>query len=303
MKSVSIWLSFAAICIIWGTTYFGVKVCLTYFPPFFLSGLRYISAGLIFLIIYLKMNKKIPPLYNLRHSAIAGLIIITGSNALMACGIHYVPSSFAGIMGALAPIYVTIISVLVFKGFKVTPLIIIGLLLSFIGVFYISRSQSSGNVDIHFWRGFMLVGLANIFWAVGSIYIKQFPVKEHVFIKVAAQMIPAAILNFIISFIFEPRVQFTEVNTKTWLWVLYLILIGSLLAYLCFVYLIQYWQPARVTIHVYINTIVAAILGFWLGGEQLDLFIGANLLVVLLGVIIVNNQYSKLEKISKEALA
>jgi len=294
MKSLSIWLSFAAICFIWGTTFFGVKVCIAYFPPFYLSALRYFTAGIIFLIIYLLMQKKIPPLYNLRHSMVAGLIVITGSNALIAWGENYVSSSFAGILCALAPIYVTLMSLLFFKGFKVTPLIVIGLLLSFGGVFFISKNQSAGSVDIHFWRGFILVALANIFWAVGSIYMKRFPVKEHVFIKVAAQMIPAAILNYIISLIFEPRVQLSQVSNVAWIWLIYLVLIGSLLAYLCFVYLLQYWQAARVTIHVYVNTIVAALVGFWLGGEQLNAFIFGNLLVVLVGVIIVNNQYAKL---------
>ncbi len=303
MKSVFIWLSFAAICIIWGTTYFGVKVCIAYFPPFFLSAARYFTAGIIFLIMYLAIGKKMPPLYNLRHSAIAGFIIITGSNALMACGLHDVPSSFAGVLGAMAPIYVTLISILVFKGFKITPLIILGLLLSFVGVFYISQSQSAGNVGEHFWRGFLLVGIANVLWAVGSIYMKRFPVKEHVFIKVAAQMIPAGLLNFFISMAFEPHVQFAAVSAKAWFWLLFLILVGSLLAYLCFVYLIQFWQPARVTTHVYINTIVAVVLGFWLGGEQLNWFIFGNLMVVLVGVILVNNQYAKLEKMADEALA
>lgn len=288
------WVAFVSVCIVWGTTYFGIKVAMEYFPPFFFSAFRHGSAGIIFLLLYLTQSRQKPSWSDIKHASIAGIFMITGGNALLSWAEKYISSGLAGILSATAPIFITLMSIYVFPNFKVTRKITVGLLVAFVGIALLSKPEDGIQLTFEFWMGFGLAIIANMFWGMGSIYMKKNAVEQHPFLKTGIQMIPASIINIIISLIFEPKPNFAQIDARGWWAILYLIFVGSLIGYLSFVYLTKFMAPARLSIHIYVNTVVAVLLGWALGGDHLTIMTWVALAIIMAGVVIVNNEYARM---------
>ena len=291
-----VWFVFALLCIVWGTTYFGIKIAMQHFPPFWFSAFRHFSAGTIFLAFYFLKSRELPSKTDVLHSAIAGCFMICGGNALLSWAEIYISSGLAGILSSVAPLYITLMSIAVFKGFRITWLIVLGLSISIGGIYLLSKPEDGLTPSPQFWGGFWLTLLANFFWGVGSIYMKKYPVNQHVYLTTAMQMIPAATINFIISLFFETSPNLGIVPDEAWWAVAYLIGIGSLVGYTSFVYLVKYMAPARLSIHIYVNTVVAVLVGWLFGGDQLTSTTWVALTVILAGVVVVNNEYAKMNR-------
>ena len=206
----------------------------------------------------------------------------------------YISSGLAGILSATAPIFITLMSIYAFPNFKITWKITLGLLIAFVGIALLSKPEDGIELTTEFWMGLWLAIVANVFWGMGSIYMKKYPVEQHPFLKTGIQMIPASLINITISFIFEPQPDFSKIDARGWGDIAYLILIGSLIGYLSFVYLIKYMAPARLSIHIYVNTVVAVLVGWALGGEHLNLTTWVALTIIMGGVFIVNNEYAQM---------
>jgi drug/metabolite transporter (DMT)-like permease len=291
-----VWFVFAILCIVWGTTYFGVKVAIQYFPPLWFSAFRHFSAGFIFLCLYFSQFREIPSKTDFWRSFWAGVFMVCGGNALLSFAVVHISSGMASILSAVAPLYITLMSIAIFKGFRITWLIILGLLISIGGIFMLSKPADGLAPTSEFWMGFWLVLLANFFWAIGSIYMRKYPVDQHIYIKTAMQMIPGALINWAVSFCIETPPDLTQIPANGWWASAYLVFIGSLMGYTSFVYLTKYMVPARLSIHIYVNTVVAVLVGWLFGGEPLTVATWIALVVILVGVVIVNNEYAKMNR-------
>ena len=289
----AVWIAFITLCIVWGTTYLGIKIAVKYFPPFWFSGFRHTIAGLIFLIYGFLRGYAMPNRRDCFRLFIVGCFMIIGGNGLLSWAEIYISSSLAGILSSLAPLFITFLSIFFFKGFKITWLILGGLFISIIGIVILSKPDENITITEGFTLGIVLTFIANLSWAFGSVFMKKYSVKAHVFMKTGVQMVSAGSVNLVFGSIFED-VNLSGVTTEGWLTVAYLILIGTLVGYTCFVYLLDYVSPARLSIHVYINTIVAVLLGWLLASEHLTWVMFGAMIVVFIGVIIVNNEYSKM---------
>ena len=290
----SVWVVFGILCFVWGTTYFGIKIGVQYFPPFFFSAIRHILAGFLFVIPFLLRGYKLPNRRDFLRLGIAGCFMVTGGNALITWAELYIPSGLAGILSTLSPLFTTILSIFFFKGFRVTPLIFVGMALSILGIFFLSKPESTEVRSEYFILGVVLVFCANIFWALGGIFIKKYPVDVNIYLRTGLQMLIAGSVNMVISFIFEPLPNLAAVPISGWQALAYLVLVGSMVGYSSFVYVLDYMSPARISIHVYVNTIVAVIVGWLFGNEHLTPFMVGIMVVVLSGVLIVNREYAKM---------
>jgi drug/metabolite transporter (DMT)-like permease len=186
------------------------------------------------------------------------------------------------------------LSIMIFKGFKITWAIVGGLVISIIGMTILSKPDEAFQVSDGFVLGIVLTCLANLGWALGSVFMKKFDVKATVFMRTGIQMTIGGFVNLMIGTFFEPKVNFAAVPTEGWLWIAYLITIGSLVGYTCFVYLLDYMSPARLSIHIYVNTIVAVLVGWLFANEHLTWLMFGAMLIVLTGVVIINNAYAKM---------
>jgi drug/metabolite transporter (DMT)-like permease len=291
-----VWTAFVTLCIVWGTTYLGIKVGVKYFPPFFFSAIRHILAGGIFFLIYLFISREMPNWQDFKRLSVAGILMICFGNALLSWSEIYLTSGFAGIMSAMAPLFVSLLSIYAFEGFRLTGRILLGLGIAIFGIILLSKPEDDAILSPMFGLGMLLLTIANFAWGLGSIYMKKYPVDKHPFLRTALQMIPASLINFIISFSFETQPDLSRIPGEAWFALGYLIVFGSLIGYLSYVYVIKYMQPARLSIHVYVNTVVAVLVGWAFGHEHLEWRMWLAMVVVMIGVYIVNAEYAKMAR-------
>lgn len=288
-------IAFVLLCVVWGTTYLGISVALQgHMMPFMLSGLRHVIAGMIFIVYCLARGERLPDWRSILKLGVIGLFSVVGGNALVCWAEQSIPSSLTAVICSLSPIFITLMSLFFFKGFRINWKIIAGLLLGLSGILTIFSKNLNFSLNDNVKMSVIFLVMANVAWALGSIFMKKNKVDSSVFLSIGIQMLLAGIVNCIISFTFEDVTKLQEVNAQGWWALAYLIVAGSLLGFGSYAYVLSHYPPARVSIHNYINTIIAVFSGWLIGNEHIDRFVLLGTFLVLSGVILTNREYAKM---------
>jgi drug/metabolite transporter (DMT)-like permease len=293
-------IAFALLCFFWGTTYLGIRIALDYFPPFYLSATRHLIAGLFFVVVAVIQRKNWPNPSEMKRLFINGLLMVVGGNGLVCWAEQTIPSGLTAIICSLSPIFITLMSILVFKGFRITFPIIIGLVLGFAGVLLISYKQITEIKADSFGISVVFLLIATLSWGGGSLFAKRYPTQATL-MTIGVQMLLGGAVNFVISMcIGESPKPVSALLPEAYFALLYLIVFGSLVGYACYFYVLEFYTAARISVHSYINTIVAVLLGWFIHNEQLDIFVLAGMCVTLAGVLLTNREYNRMKKIGEQ---
>lgn len=299
-------LAFTNIYVIWGITFLAVSFGLTGFPPFILSGIRFLAAGLM-IFGYLRVKgEKANSLINWRKNAITGILVLTGGTGLVGWGEQYVSASEASIAIATGPFWFIAIDKKNWRYYFSNKVILVGLVIGFIGlILFLSGSVTSpestvsGSLRI---TAFIVLALSSISWVLGSLYSKNNPAGHSTFMNIAQQLISAGVASLIIASFRNEWSGFSiaAVPLSAWLGLLFLVLFGSIVAYVSYIWLLSVKPAALVSTHTYINPIVAVLAGWIITNEMINGNQLLGLFVILSGVLLTNaTKYLKLSNRSK----
>lgn len=295
-------LAFIAIYIVWGTTYLAILFGLDGIPPFMLSALRFFIAGII-LFGWCRWKKQpLPPAKVNITAACAGAVMLIGGTGLVTWGEQYISSGNAAIIMAIEPFMFLLLDKKQWPVYFSNAYIIAGLIIGFAGIvlfFQLSTSvPGTANKEMQLVGQGVMV-LAALLWVIGSLWAKQNISPQYSStIITSIQMIGAGVFSAIISGLTGEWSGFNiaAVSPKAWGGLLYLITMGSLVAYLAFVWLITIRPPAMVSTHTYVNPIVAVFIGWAFASEHISGFQLLALLLILAGVLLTNiNSYRRLK--------
>lgn len=300
--------AFANIYVIWGLTFIAISYGLNGFPPFILSGFRFFAAGLLIFGYLRAKGEKANSLVNWRKNAITGILILTGGTGLVGWGEQYVTASEASIAIATGPFWFIAIDKKNWKKYFSDKWIPIGLLLGFAGlILFLGGSVSSANTHSAASSSlriiaFVVLALSSIFWVLGSLYSKNNPASHSTFMNISQQLISAGIASFLIALFRNEWSEFsiTTIPVSAWLGLLFLIFLGSIVAYISYIWLLSVKPAALVSTHTYINPIVTVIAGALIGNEIINGNQLFGLFIILIGVLLTNaTKYFKLTNRSK----
>ena len=273
------------LCIIWGSTWMGIKIGLEDAPPFISLSIRYIlSIAILYSIILLKRYKFPADNKDLFKLAYPGLYTYGGSYILVYFGELYISSSLTSVLFVSFPLFVAILSIFIIKTEKLNKIVWLGLILGFIGiaiVFYDSL-QFSGNLFL----GCSLVLLSSLFAGYGMIIHKKDFTNENIYIATALQMSLGLVPMILGALIFENFDDF-EFTYKSIGSIIYLSVFGSVIAFLCYYWLLRHITAVMASLVTFITPIVALFIGVGLFGETLPVgtWIGSG--IILTGVFLV----------------
>lgn len=283
-------LAFFSIYVIWGSTYLFNKIAVGELPPFMLASVRFVTAGvLIFIIaiimgISIKINKR-----QLINSAIAGFLFLTFGNGIVVWALKYVDSGFAALEISAQPLVILLL-MRIHQGKKIKMMSFIGVILGFIGIYLlVSQKQiiSQENSVI----GMLMIFACMLSWAYGSLFVAKAELPSNYFINTGYQMFTGGIMLLVVSLIFgENWTLPTEWSSDVQLSILLLILLGSIVAFTSFNYLLKIVSPEKVATSTYVNPIVALILGWYFLDEQITLQSVIAAIVLLTGVYFINTK-------------
>jgi drug/metabolite transporter (DMT)-like permease len=285
------YIALAAICIIWGTTYLVMRMAVVDFPPFLFASIRQIIAGLILAGFMLTVGKaKILNRKYLLHQAIAGFFMISLGNGLVAWAEVQIPSGVAAVICSLMPVTVILINLLISKDERPTVPIMLGVAIGMVGIILIFSEHISEFGNLEYIFGIVLTFVAVISWAGGSIWLKKNSADANPFLNAGLQMFFGGLwlIPFSLSFDNLNNIQWSG---QTLFSMVYLIVLGSIVAYACFSYALRKLPMTIVSLYAYVNPLVAVVLGWLVLDEKLNTKICVAILLTVAGIYIVNRGY------------
>jgi drug/metabolite transporter (DMT)-like permease len=290
-KNLVAYLALGAVCIIWGTTYLGLRIGVTQFPPFLFSLIRFLCSGLILSGFMLTLGKAAwPDKKTLINQAICGFFMVTMGISVVGYAEVHVSSSVAAVICSVMPVWTILINLVVSKDEKPNWLILSGAAIGLSGIVMIFGEHLSEFSDPSYTQGIVLIFAANFCWAVGSIFIKKKNQHSDPFLNAGLQMLFGGIMLIPFSLVLD---DYTNLHASPGVIysLVYMVLVGSVAAYACYSYAIKKLPMTIVSLYAYINPIVAVILGWLILSEKLNLRIGIAILVTVAGIYLVNRAY------------
>lgn len=278
-------LSYLTVCIVWGSTYLAIRVGVSDMPFIMFTGLRFTAAGLLILTVSLLCRWSFPKTWQDYKTLIfIGLILLFAGNGLISWAQQYLESSFTALLVASVPLFMAAVENLLPGGQRAGWLGWIGLVIGFGGVAALVSPQL--NFEENSLPAMLAVLAASLLWSVGSIHMKRNPVNSALLPSVGLQMLSAGTI-FLLLAAFTGDFSLAEASFSGYVALLYLIFIGSILAYSAFFYMIKIIPMAKAGTYAYINPVVAILLGSLILDESLTAqkIIAAG--VIIGGVVLV----------------
>lgn len=285
------YLAFAAISIIWGTTYFAIKVALETIPPFAMGGLRYVIGGVILALMLRARGVNLPPVAAWPPLAVIGLLMLGFGNGGVIYAEQFVPSGLAAVIIATTPFWMTGVQALLSKGERLTSRQAFGLVIGFTGIIVLVWPDllSSFSAGSRYGVGIFALQLACIGWAFGSSYAKHVSQTSDVLAGAAMQMIFGGGWMLLASTVTGewPRLHFNAATSAS---LLYLILAGSVAGYAAYAYALKHLPVSTVSLYAYINPVIAVALGTLLLDEPFHGRMIVAAVIIAAGIAIVRSQ-------------
>ena len=281
--------AFAAIYIIWGSTYLGIRYAIETLPPFMMAGTRFVIAGML-LYAWLRFKGAPPPRkVDWHYAAITGGLLIAAGNGGVTWAEKQVPSGLASLLVGMMPAWLVLFDWLRPNGVKPTSKTVLGVLVGFSGVAILTSSKGVSSMhEVNLTATLVLVG-CGMTWALGSLVNKHGPKSSVPMMGVAQQMLAGGFFLSMAGIAAGDyrRFEWQAVSLRSLTAFLYLIVFGSLIAFSAYIWLLQKTSPAKVATCAYINPAIAVLLGCTLGGEQMSPRILIAGLGIFLGVMLI----------------
>jgi drug/metabolite transporter (DMT)-like permease len=287
----------ALISFTWGTTWLASKLAVAEYqlPPLQTGALRFTIAGVIFLLYFLLKGYRLPTLKQLGKLFILSLFFLVISNGFTLQALSYpgMSSGIGAVVGATVPLWVAILSIFILRNQQLTWQVIAGLLLGFGGIIIIFADDLQAITEPRFEKSILLLVAASLSWSIGTLFNAKKDKTIDPFYSLGWQMFLCGLMLLGWSYLTEPFVTIVAIPLPAWLCIAYLILIGSTISFVAYIYALKHLAAAQVAVYAYMNPIIALILGFFWRHEQLNWYIAAGALVTLVGVYLVNNAFNK----------
>ena len=282
--------AFAIVYVIWGSTFLAIVFAIETLPPFLMAGARFLVAGSVLYLWARAVNGAAAPTRaHWRATAILGALLLLGGNGLLVWSEQRIPSGVAALFVGTVPCFMVLIDWLRPGGSRPSGRVIAGLLLGLLGLVWLigpDALMGGGRADF---VGAAVVVLCSFSWAAGSIYARHTTTPASPFLSTAMQMLGggAALLLLSVS-LGEPwTFDASAVSLRSMLGLLYLIVLGSIVAFSAYIWLLRVSTPARVSTYAYVNPVIAVFLGWALAGEALTVRIGIAAAIIVSGVALI----------------
>jgi drug/metabolite transporter (DMT)-like permease len=281
-------LAFAAIYVLWGSTYLAIRFAVETLPPFLMAGTRHLTAGLLLYSWNRLRGEPRPKARDWGVAAVIGAFLLLGGNGLVSWAEQRVPSGLAALIVASVPLWITVLEAAQ-KRRAPRGAVIVGLLLGIASLAWLvvpGRFGGNGHVD-PLGAGALL--LAALCWAVGSLYSRVAKLSVSTFVAIAMEMIAGGLILWGAGLAAGEgaRLHVSVISLRSVLALGYLIVFGSLAGFSAYMWLLRVTTPARVSTYAYVNPVVAMFFGWALAGEAVTVRTGLAALGVVGAVAII----------------
>ncbi len=256
------YLAWAAVCVIWGTTYFGIRISLETMPPFLMGGLRWTLAGVLLTLWLVIRGEALPPPSRWGSIALLGFLMLVLGNGGVVFAEQWVPSGLTAVLVATSPFWMAAVEALMPDGEKLRSTVVAGLIIGFSGIVLLVWPELTLGSSGHrgFLAGVIAVQIAAFGWSLGSSFSKRLDMKEHILGQSALQMLSGGLL-MIIAGTLHGEWASLSFSTRSFTAMMYLSTVGALGGFVAYTYALRHLPVSFVSLYAYINPIIAVTLG------------------------------------------
>lgn len=303
-SSLSIWAAMLAVYIVWGSTYLAIRIAVETLPPFLMAGVRFLIAGAALYAFLRLRGVPAPSRAQWGSAAVVGGFLLVGGNGLVSFAEQRVLSGVTALMVAAAPLWMVLLDSLGFDRilnrlsggrraqarFKPTWKTVLGVIIGFAGIIIlVGPAELTGSVGQIDRLGALVLVLASFCWAIGSLYSREAELPASPLLGTSMEMLIGGVGLLIVGSLSGEwgRLHIQSVSLASLGGLAYLVLVGSLVGYTCYTWLMRAAPTALVSTYAYVNPLVAILLGSWLAQEPLTLRVLLAAAVILGAVIMI----------------
>ncbi|MFI6844095.1 EamA family transporter [Kitasatospora sp. NBC_00085] len=283
----AVWLALGVVYVVWGSTYLAIRIALETMPSFFSAGARFVLAGLLlagFVLFRQGWSALRVSVRQLGSSVLVGALLLTGGNGLVVLGENSISSGLAALLVAAVPLWMVLLTAS--TGDRPKPVELAGVLFGLAGLAVLSAPAIGGDIAP---GGVVAVICGTLTWAAGSFAAKRIPMPGNVFAASAYQMLAGGLGNVLIGVVRGEQhgLDPDAFSGRSWLALGYLVVVGSVIGFTTYAWLLQSAPLTLVATYAYVNPVVAVLLGWLVLAEPLT---GPTLLggaIVVAGVCLV----------------
>lgn len=306
---VGVILAFAAVYLIWGSTYIAIRYAIETLPPFLMASSRFLLAGsILFAWAKLNGNGGSWSFAHWRRAFVIGALLLLCGNGGVTWAEKYIASGLAALLVATEPLWVVVLNWILTRK-RPNAKVLIGVLIGLAGVgLLVSGGVSNGADQTHVsstmsYIGIGVVIVAGFAWAAGSVYANRHPSKTTTSLASGMQMLAGGSLLLITALITG---DFKRLNLAAASWVslgafAYLVVFGALVAFTAYSWLLKNVTTSSAATYAYVNPVVAVLLGWLLASEPLTLRMIAAAAVIVCSVVLITTYGSEHTQETAEA--
>ena len=289
-------IAFAALYLVWGSTYLGIRFAIESIPPFLMAGARFLVAGMIMFAIAWSQGAYKSSWANWRVSLVVGACLLLAGNGGVTISEQYIDTGLAALIVAIVPIYIVILGWAMGMAPRPAPIVWLGLIGGFVGVGVLlgpalRLPSSSGRHPV---IGMSILLVSSFIWSAGSLYSRGAKHAASPFLTAAQQMLCGGLLLLLAGIVTGETRRFhpSSISILSLASFIYLVIIGAVVGYTAYIWLLRHCDPAKVATYAYVNPIVAVLLGAAFAGETVTLrvFIAAALIIGSVAIVITAQQ-------------
>lgn len=280
------------VCFLWGTTWLASKEGVKHIPDALqLAGIRQLLAGIFYVGYFLFKKASLPKGKEWIPILVLSFLNFILSNGLSTLALQYnISAGLGAIMGAIFPLWLVVIGLFIARD-KIPVKAIVGLLLGFGGVCVIFYDHLHDFLNSKFQLGILFSFIATWTWAIATLYTKKQANYFNPYFSLGIQMLISGIVLYTFSFSTGRAISLSAIPWQSWAAIAYLVIFGSFIAFICYLYALQNLPTEQASIYAYINPIVAVVFGSLIFDERLTIYLAMGGLITLLGVYLVNKAY------------
>ena len=279
--------------IVWGTTWVASKIGINHMPAFELASIRQFLGGIIYVTFFLIKGEGLPTWKQFLWLVPMALLMFVSSNGIATYGLQFITSGLAALIAALYPISVVLIERYYYKAIKITPQTALGLCLGLLGIGFIFYKDSLQVHGSNYILGVALSLFAMITWSVGSIIIARTKTTINAYYSIGWQMLISAAIMTGFTLFTGDYIPLNEIPAVSWGVIIYMVIGGSVFAFISFIYSMKHLHPAIASLYAYINPVVAIWVGSLLLSESMSINSIVGTIITLVGVYLVNRSLKK----------
>ena len=295
-KTSKVITAFAALYVIWGSTYLGIRFAIETIPPLLMAGARFVAAGLIMYVIAWSQGIGKSTWANWRTSLIIGACLLLAGNGGVTISEQFIDSGLAALIVAIVPIYIVLLGWATGMAPRPTAIVWLALVGGFVGVgiLFWPALRFSSNGGRNPAIGISILLVSSFIWSAGSLYSRTAKHAASPFLTAAQQMLCGGALLLLAGVVTGelPRFHPGSISILSLASFVYLVIIGAVVGYTAYIWLLRHCDPAKVATYAYVNPIVAVLLGTFFAGETVTMrtLIAAALIIGSVALVITAQQ-------------